>query len=590
MHERAAGPLLSRSLDARADTGPVHSKGTTMKRIGTRIGSARAFVAALGVALGALTAAPHAEAAPRDISDIHWESTPSLLGATYRRVDLDVDRIEKAHQGMHTPRLRHAGGEPVWGIPYYFLGTDPATGAYLPESILVCIDILHVMYQVPDGSEYFDLATVVPPETAVRISRVLNAGLQAARERGLEIATDGSRPLTFRTAEASELMLAAQIQAWYLFARDNVLEPLPYLELGDFSVDRRTVGPGGVTVSVEPVDLPALHSELDALVSRFEAAPDFGPDPIRFADRVTLTDPDALGGFTLEVDPAASTPGYDDYLGATTSADGSIHITKKKPLDKPVSLGFRKTFTHGLGGGTPLGSGVRAANDQIKTILSNLFESRFEIPFEDVGPVTPPPADPMTLPAVSIAKDDGRTVVTAGERLDYVIVAANVGDVPAPDVVVVDTLPGHLDFVDSSVAPSAASAGSTLVWELGELAAGERREIVVSADVRADVAPGASIVNTASITSEGFCEDDPATGQVCADDDTDIVVPPLDPGTVDEEGVAPASSNAAAPGSLAMTGDALANAWKPAALAVMLLVTSGCLALGQAMKRRSSRT
>jgi hypothetical protein len=74
-----------------------------MKRIGTRIGSALAFVVALGVALGALTAsAPGAEAAPRDISDIHWEATPSLLGATYRRVDLDVDRIEKAHEGMNT--------------------------------------------------------------------------------------------------------------------------------------------------------------------------------------------------------------------------------------------------------------------------------------------------------------------------------------------------------------------------------------------------------------------------------------------------------------------------------------------------------
>lgn len=564
-----------------------------MKRIGTRIASALAFVVALGLTLGALTAsAPRAEAAPPDISDLQWEATPSLLGGTYRRVDLDVDRIEKAHEGMHTPRLRLSGGEPVWGIPYYFLGVDPATGKYRPDSILVCVDILHVKYQVPDGSEYFDLATVVPPETAVRISRVLNAGLQAAQERGLTIATDGSRPLTFRTAEASELMLAAQIEAWYLFARDNLLEPLPYLERGDFSVERRTTGPGGVTLSVEPVDLPALHARLDALLARFESAPDFGSAPIRFADRITLTDAEALGGFTLEIDPATSTPGYDDYLGATTSADGSIHITKKKSLDRPVTLGFRKTFTHGLGGGSPLGSGVRAANDQIKTVLSNLFDAAFEVPFaEDPGPVTPPPADPMTVPAVSIAKDDGRTTVTAGERLDYVLVAANVGEVPAPDVVVADTLPEHLDFVESSIAPGAASSGSTLVWELGELAVGERREIVVSADVRADVQPGASIVNTASVTSEGVCEDDPATGAVCADDDTDIVVPPLDPGTIDAEGVTTSSAETAVPaGALAMTGDALANAWKMATLAAVLLVTSGCLALAQAMKRRSSRS
>ncbi|MEY9852160.1 putative repeat protein (TIGR01451 family) [Leifsonia sp. EB41] len=549
-----------------------------MKRIGTRIGSALAFVVTLGVALGGLTAsATRAEAARRDFSGLHWEATDTLLGSTYRRVDLDVDRIEKAHEGLHTPKLRLASGAPVWGMPYYFLGVDPATGTYRPDSILVCIDVLHVDYQVPDGSEYFDLATVVPPETAVRISRVLNAGLQAAQERGLSIATDGSRPLAFTTAEASEIMLAAQVEAWYLFAKDNLLEPLPYLERGDFSV-------GGV-------DLPALHAELDALLARFEATPDFASDPITFADRVTLTDADALRGFTLEVDPATSTPGYGDYLGATTSADGSIRVAKKKPLDKPVTLGFHKTFTHSLGAGSPLGSGVRAANDQIKTVLSNLFAAPFEVPFaEDPAPVGPPPQDPLTLPAVSIAKDDGRTVVTAGERLDYVLVAANVGDLPAPDVIVVDQLPEHLDFVESSVAPSAASSGSTLVWDLGELAVGEQREVVVSANIRADVAQGTSIVNTASITSEGVCEDDPVSGAVCTDDDTDIVVPPLDPGTVDEEIVTPASSNAAPAGALATTGDALTNAWTLAALAVVLLVTSGCLALGQALKRRSSWT
>ncbi|WP_434315386.1 hypothetical protein [Leifsonia sp. P73] len=272
-----------------------------MKRIGTRIGSALAFVIALGVALGALTAsAPRAEATPREFSNLQWESTPNLLAATYRRVDLDVERIEKAHEGMHTPRLRHPGGQPVWGIPYYFLGVDPATGGYRPDSILVCIDVLHVDYQVPDGSEYFDLASVVPAETAVRISRVLNAGLQLAQERGLSIATDGSRPLTFNTAEASEVMLAAQIEAWHLFARDNLLEPLPYLERGDFSV-------GGV-------DLPALHAELDALLARFEATPDFASAPSRSPTGSPSPTPTSSA-----VSPWRSTPPRPRPASTTTS-------------------------------------------------------------------------------------------------------------------------------------------------------------------------------------------------------------------------------------------------------------------------------
>ncbi|MFF2773193.1 hypothetical protein ACFVUP_39470, partial [Streptomyces bacillaris] len=76
---------------------------------------------------------------------------------------------------------------------------------------------------------------------------------------------------------------------------------------------------------------------------------------------------------------------------------------------------------------------------------------------------------------MSIAKDDGRTTVLAGERLDYDLVAVNASDVAARDVVVVDTLPEHLEFVGSSPAPSDASDGSTLVWEIGELAPHESR-------------------------------------------------------------------------------------------------------------------
>ncbi|WP_454109630.1 DUF11 domain-containing protein [Leifsonia shinshuensis] len=288
----------------------------------------------------------------------------------------------------------------------------------------------------------------------------------------------------------------------------------------------------------------------------------------------------------MQLDPEASTPGADAYVGVTTTADGGIHLTKKKPFDRPLSLSFRKTFAHGLGGGPLLGTGVRAANDQIKTVLSNLFESSFEIVLEeDFRPVVPPPRDPVILPAVSIAKDDGRTTVVAGERLDYVLVAANASDFAAPDVVVTDTLPEQLDLVSTSIPLSDASEGRSLVWELGDLAAGEVREIVVSATVRHDVAVGDAIVNTASITSEGVCEEDPATESgPCTDDDVDIVVPPLDPQPVDAVVVASAPG-----GLLARTGDPLLGAYKVGVLALVLLLTSGALAVAQARARRSHR-
>jgi len=564
-----------------------------MKRIGTRIRPALAAAVALGVALtGWAAAAPPAEAArPRLIADVDWDTRPTLYGGLYSHVRLDVERIEKAHEGLPVPALRMPNGEPVFGMPYYFLSRDPATGAYLPDSILVCIDVLHVDYRVPDGSEYFDLATLVPEETAVRISRTLNAGLQLAAQRGLTIATDGSQPLTFRTAEASDVMLAAQISAWHLFARDNVSQPLPHLELRDFSVDKRVVAPGGGTQTLTDIDLTPQFAELDREVARFDAAPTFTADPVSFGERVSLSDPDALAGFSVEVDPARSTPGYDDYLGVATSPDGSIQLTKKKPVDRPLSLGFRKTFAHGLGGGPFLGTGVRAANDQIKTVLSNVFESAFELAVdEDFGPVDPPvypPSDPMILPAVSIAKDDGRTAVVAGDRLDYVLVAANSSDIPAPDVVVTDTLPEHLELVDSAPSPSEVSPDGTLVWAVGALAPGESTEILVSATVRDDVVPGTDIVNTASITSEGVCEGDPGTDAAdpCEATDVDIVVPPLDGPPADDPGAEVTASGA----TLANTGDPLLGAGKVGALAVALFLTGGGLALAHARSGRSDR-
>ena len=103
-----------------------------MKRIGTRIRPALAAAVALGVALtGWAAAAPPAEAAQgRLIADVDWDTRPTLYGGLYSHVRLDVERIEKAHEGLPVPALRMPNGEPVFGMPYYFLGRDPATGAY----------------------------------------------------------------------------------------------------------------------------------------------------------------------------------------------------------------------------------------------------------------------------------------------------------------------------------------------------------------------------------------------------------------------------------------------------------------------------
>lgn len=437
---------------------------------------------------GIVEAAPRAAAdQPRDISDIDWEARSTLYGSTYSRVTLDAERLEQVHAGMSTPSLWTSDGAPMWGMPYYFLGKDPATGEYLPEHILVCIDILHVRYEVPDGSQYFDLASLVPEETAVQISRTLNAGLQAARERGLEIATDGSRPLTFTTTEASDIMLAAQITAWQLFARDNLSQPLPYLERGDFSLDKNVPAADGPGVQkIHDYDLSAQYAELDALVERYAAAPGFAGSPLRLDGRsTTLTDPAALRGFTLELDPAASTPGYDAYLDVETSKTGEITLTKKKAVDRPLSLGFRKSFTHGVGGGASLGTGVRAANDQIKTVLSNVHTESFSI---------------------ETAPDDGEVAVIksdeTGARLDGAefTLFDSTGTTAAADawgrpLVGLSGMDGRGELVFGDVPPGTYLLVETRAPD-GYARDATPREIRVSAGARSAAADGVPIVNT----------------------------------------------------------------------------------------------
>ncbi|MCI0157217.1 DUF11 domain-containing protein [Leifsonia shinshuensis] len=587
-----------------------------MKRIGKRLTAGLAFAVASGFTLGGLIAVSpgtSTAAVPQDPSAIEWETRTGLFNGIYSNVRLDVERLERAHEGITIPRLRGADGLPIEGVPHFFLGKDPATGRYLPSTILVCIDMLHVNYQVPDGSKFFDLAILVPRETAVGISHVLNAGLQLAKDEGLRIATDGSRPLTFSTDEASDIMLAAQLKAWHLFARDNIAQPLPKLELSDFSVDKRvTPAGGGPSELVANVDLTDQFAQIDELVRRYGAAPAFTAAPVQLGGPVTtLTDPTALGGFELEVDPEASTPGYDRYVTVETGS-GRIEISRARPVDRPLTIGFRKKFAHGLGA-DGFASGVRAANDQIKTVLANVFAEAFSLPIEPDGGavlvrksdvegnalddaeftlydstgmtaahdawgrplvgstgadghgllqfadvpagryllvetrapdgyrVDPTPREITVTPGAQVAaaggkpivntrltgeleihKSNGVTVLRPGELTTFEIAIANRSAYTEPvDAVIEDVLPDGLRFVSADHGGVYDAETRMVSWNVGPVG-GTPIVVSVTARVEDSVAPGTTIANRATVTLDGVCpgHDDI---EACQAVDTDVV-------------------------------------------------------------------
>lgn len=113
---------------------------------------------------------------------------------------------------------------------------------------------------------------------------------------------------------------------------------------------------------------------------------------------------------------------------------------------------------------------------------------------------------------VEIVKDDGRTVVKPGETLNYSLVVSNKSGNTARQVRVRDDLPANTDLISTSIV-GVVSVDNPLAleWDLGDIPAGETRTIVVTVKVHTGLPGGTEVVNTASVTTEGECVDQPET-------------------------------------------------------------------------------
>ncbi|QIK63289.1 DUF11 domain-containing protein [Leucobacter viscericola] len=135
----------------------------------------------------------------------------------------------------------------------------------------------------------------------------------------------------------------------------------------------------------------------------------------------------------------------------------------------------------------------------------------------DKGPVPP------EVGRVKIVKDDGRTLVKPGETLNYKLVVTNYTKLIAPKVVVRDALPDNVTFVKSSI-PGTVTFDNPrgFEWSLGDMKPGEVRTIVVTVVVNKGLPGDTKIVNTATVTSDGTCTDDPKMpGDECSSTDID---------------------------------------------------------------------
>jgi len=120
----------------------------------------------------------------------------------------------------------------------------------------------------------------------------------------------------------------------------------------------------------------------------------------------------------------------------------------------------------------------------------------------DSGPTTLDLA--LATTDLLITMSDGQTAVQPGAVLDYLITVVNQGNLTATHIVVTDTLPAYLSYIDddASVAPTAYPGAGVYAWALGELAPGAVLSFTLRAQVAISLPNGAtSLTNYANLTT-----------------------------------------------------------------------------------------
>jgi fimbrial isopeptide formation D2 family protein/uncharacterized repeat protein (TIGR01451 family) len=145
-------------------------------------------------------------------------------------------------------------------------------------------------------------------------------------------------------------------------------------------------------------------------------------------------------------------------------------------------------------------------------------------------------------PDYTIVKDDGLTDASPGDSITYIITVSNVGDQDGTGVVVSDVFPTNV--LTNVVADSGGvvdEVAGTIIWNLGDLDAGDTVILTVTADVLDPAGAGIDdFTNSSSVTDDGLNGPDP-TPDNNSDTDTDTLVAVPDYTIVKDDGLTNAS-------------------------------------------------
>ncbi|MCL4367776.1 MAG: Ig-like domain-containing protein, partial [Actinobacteria bacterium] len=176
----------------------------------------------------------------------------------------------------------------------------------------------------------------------------------------------------------------------------------------------------------------------------------------------------------------------------TTVLTGSTVIWTK-PYVSPGEYGYLYLTAHltdTAAAGTILTNVVQVANNRPETSYANNV-------YTDTHTVVPSTRDL----AVSTGINSGTAV--AGNQIQYWIYLANQGNADAANIVVTDTLPIFTTYVSDSnpYGFTTVVTGSTVVWTKPAMPAGTGAYLYLTAGISQDVAAGARITNTTSVST-----------------------------------------------------------------------------------------
>ena len=83
----------------------------------------------------------------------------------------------------------------------------------------------------------------------------------------------------------------------------------------------------------------------------------------------------------------------------------------------------------------------------------------------------------ILVPGIEITKA-GRAALFVGNQVTYTLTAINTGDAPLTGVTITETIPTGMSYVSSS--PAGTESGSTVTWDIGDLAVGATSSVTVT--------------------------------------------------------------------------------------------------------------